>query len=129
VADAEPGDGHVVGRLVGGQHAKGDVLLAAALDLPGGAHAQAVAVQQHAEQELGVIGGAAMPVVAVRQVEALKVELVDDVQDEPGEVAFGQPVAQVRREGGRAGRALRAGAYRPWPILRFCYDHTKCVVA
>ena len=36
-----------------------------------------------------------MPVVAVLSVEGLKVELVDDVEDEPGEVAGGEPVAQV----------------------------------
>src|SRR6266540_792089 len=29
-------------------------------------------------------------------VEGCQVELVDHVEDEPGEVAFGQPVAQVR---------------------------------
>jgi hypothetical protein len=38
VADAEAGDGHVVGELVGGQHPKGDVLGQAPLDLPRGAH-------------------------------------------------------------------------------------------
>jgi hypothetical protein len=38
VADAEPRDGHVVGVLVGGQHPKGNVLVAAPLDLSGGAH-------------------------------------------------------------------------------------------
>jgi hypothetical protein len=53
VAGAEAGDGHVVGVLVAGQDAKGDVLGAAAFELAGGAHAEAVAVQQHAEQRLG----------------------------------------------------------------------------
>jgi hypothetical protein len=38
----------------------------------------------------------AVPVVAVRAVEGCKVDLVDHVEDEPGEVAFGEPVAQVR---------------------------------
>jgi hypothetical protein len=37
-----------------------------------------------------------MPIVAMLPIEGLKVELVDDVEDEPGEMAFGQPVAQVR---------------------------------
>jgi hypothetical protein len=40
----------------------------------------------------------AVPVVAVRPVEGLKVELVDHVEDEPGQVAFRKPVAQVRGE-------------------------------
>jgi hypothetical protein len=35
-------------------------------------------------------------VVAVGPVERVEVELVDDVEDEPGEVALGEPVAQVR---------------------------------
>jgi hypothetical protein len=37
-----------------------------------------------------------VPVVAVLPVEGLKVELVDHVEDELGEVAFEEPVAQVR---------------------------------
>jgi hypothetical protein len=37
-----------------------------------------------------------VPVVAMRLVERRQVDPVDDVKDEPGEVAFGQPVAQVR---------------------------------
>jgi hypothetical protein len=36
-----------------------------------------------------------MPVVAVGPVERLKVDLVGDVQDEPGEMLLGEPVAQV----------------------------------
>jgi hypothetical protein len=95
VADPEPRDGHMVGRGVGGQNPEGDVLDAAALDLPGGPHAKAIGVQQHAEQQLGVVGGVAVPVVAVGPVEGRQVELVDHVQDEPGEVAGGEPVAQV----------------------------------
>jgi hypothetical protein len=105
----------VVRRLVGGQHPEGDVLLAASFELAGGAYPQAVAVQQHAQQGLGVVGGVAVPVVAVLAVEGLKVELVDHVEDEPGEVALGEPVAQVR--GSRKGwsrsarRKLYAMAY------------------
>jgi hypothetical protein len=37
----------------------------------------------------------AVPVVTVGPVERIEVELVGDVEDEPGEVALGQPVAQV----------------------------------
>ena len=36
-----------------------------------------------------------MPVSPVGGQEWVKVELVDDVEDEPGQVAFGEPVAQV----------------------------------
>jgi hypothetical protein len=69
--------------------------VAAAFDLPGGAHPKTVAVQQHTEQQLGVVGGVAVPVVAVRSVEGCQVELVDDVKDEPGEMILVEPVAQV----------------------------------
>jgi hypothetical protein len=95
VASAEPRDGHMIRGLVGGQHPEGDVLSAAAFELPGGAHPDGVGVQQHAQQQLGVVGGVAVPVGAVRPVEGSQVELVDHVEDEPGQVAFGEPVAQV----------------------------------
>jgi hypothetical protein len=95
VAGTEPRDGHVVGGLVGRQDAKSDVLVAAAFELAGGAHADAVAVQQHAQQGLWVVGGMPMAVITVDTVEGLQVELVDHVEDEQGEVAGGEPVAQV----------------------------------
>jgi hypothetical protein len=89
-----------------------DVLDAAALDLPGGAHPGRVRVQQHAEQGLGVVGRSAVPVVAVGPVERREVELVDHVAHEPGEVAGG---SQSRRSGaaGTAGRGRRAGSCTP----------------
>jgi hypothetical protein len=40
----------------------------------------------------------AMAVVAVGRVEGCQVELVDHVEDEPGEMVLGEPVAQVGRE-------------------------------
>jgi hypothetical protein len=95
VADAEPGDGHVVRRAVAGQHPKREILLAASLDLLGGAHADRVGVQQHAQQCLGVVGGMAVAVGPVAAQERFQVELVDDVEDEPGEVVGWQPVAKV----------------------------------
>jgi hypothetical protein len=42
------------------------------------------------------IGGLGRISATVGAVERGQVELVDHVKDEPGEVAFGQPVAQVR---------------------------------
>jgi len=86
----------MVRGLVGGQDSKGNVFDASSFELAGGAHAQAVAVQQHAQQELGVIGGVPVTVVAVGQVKGCQVELVDHVEDEPGEMILGEPVAQVR---------------------------------
>jgi hypothetical protein len=43
-----------------------------------------------------VIGGMPVPVVTVLSVERVEVELVDHVEEEPGKVAVGEPVAQVR---------------------------------
>ena len=97
VPHAEAGEGHVIGELVAGQHPEGEVLAAAPLDLPRGAHPDRVAVQQHAQQHLGVVGGMAVPVGAVGAQERLQVQLVDDVQHEPGQVSAG---SQSRRSGG-----------------------------
>jgi hypothetical protein len=88
----------VVGELVAGQHPEGEVLKAAPLDLAGGAHPQAVGVQQHPKQGLGVVGRVAVAVSPIAPQEWTEVELVDDVAHEPGQVAFGQPVTQVRRQ-------------------------------
>jgi hypothetical protein len=88
----------MVGELVAGKHPEGEVLCAVPFDLPGGANPDGVGVQQHTEQQLGVIGRVAVPVGAVDAQERLKVELVDHVQDEPGQVVGWQPVAQVGRE-------------------------------
>jgi hypothetical protein len=38
----------------------------------------------------------AVPVVAMLAIEGLKVELVDNVEEEPGQMILGQPVAQAR---------------------------------
>ena len=62
VADTEARDSHVVRRLVAGKDPEGEVLCAAAFELPGGAHPQAVAIEEHAEQGLGVVGGVAVPI-------------------------------------------------------------------
>jgi hypothetical protein len=98
VADPEPGDGHMIGRGVAGQDPEGDVFVAAAFDLARGADAGAVGVQQHPQQHPRLVGGVAVPVGPIGLEERAKVELVDHVQDEPGQVAFGEPVAQVRWE-------------------------------
>jgi hypothetical protein len=98
VPHAEAGDGHVVGRLVAGKHPEGQVVDAAPFDLPGGAHPDGVGVEEHPQQRLGVVGGVAMPVSPVGAQERLQVELLGDVEDEPGEVAVGEPVTQVGRE-------------------------------
>jgi hypothetical protein len=84
VADAEPRDRHVVGELVAGQHPEGQILGAAPLDLPRGAHPDGVGVQQHPQQALGVVGGMAVPISPIAAQERRQVELVDHITHEPG---------------------------------------------
>jgi hypothetical protein len=69
----------------------------------------------------------AVPVVAMLAIERLKVELVDHVEDEPGEVAIGQPVAQVRgqQEGLVAVTAQEVVSHRLF--YYFAVIRTKCV--
>jgi hypothetical protein len=88
VADPEARDRHVVGELVAGQHPEGQILDAAPLELPRGAHP---------EQGLGVVGGVVVPIGPIATQERTQVELVDHVQDEPGQMVLG---SQSRRSGG-----------------------------
>jgi hypothetical protein len=69
-----------------------------------------------------------VPVVAMCPVERPKVELVDDVKDEPGEVAFGEPVAQGR--GQQEGLVARCAqeVVRHSPLYIIYHFSTNCVV-
>jgi hypothetical protein len=61
----------------------------------------------------------AVPVGAMGLVEGCEVELVDHVEDEPGEIALREPVAQVgwEEEGLVAVAAQEVGGHgRPYPI-------------
>ena len=95
VAGPEAGDGHVIGGAVAGKDSEGEVLAAAPLDLPGGADAGAVGIQQHPQQHPGLVGGPPVPVGSVRGQERAQVQLVDHVEHEPGQMVGWQPVAQV----------------------------------
>jgi hypothetical protein len=95
VADPEPGDGHMIRGRVGGQDSEGDVFLAAPLDLAGRTDPGAVAVQQYGQEHPGLIRGPAVAIGPIGLEERAKVELVDDVEHEPGQVVSWQPVAQV----------------------------------
>jgi hypothetical protein len=66
-----------------------------------------------------------VPIVAVLPVEGLKVELLDDVEDEPGEVAGWQPVAQVGWEQEGLVAVTAKKNCKPWPILCFYYPRPK----
>jgi hypothetical protein len=95
VADPEPGDGHVIRCGVAGKDPEGEVFVAAAFDLAGGADPGAVRIQQHRQQHPGLIGGPAVPIGPIRDQEPIKIQLVNHVEDEPGQVVGRHPVAQV----------------------------------
>jgi hypothetical protein len=95
VVDPEARDGHMIGRAVAAQDPEGEVLGAAPLDLAGGADPGAVGIQQHPQQHPRRIGGPTMPVSSIGLEERTQVELVDDVEDEPGQMVGWQPVAKV----------------------------------
>jgi hypothetical protein len=97
-ADPEPSDGHMIRRAVAGQDPEGDVLVAAALDLVGGADPGAVAIQQHGQQHPRLVSGPAVPIGPIGLEERAKVELVDHIEHEPGQVVGWQPVAHIRWE-------------------------------
>jgi hypothetical protein len=85
----------MIGAGVAAQDPKGDVLMTSAFDLAGGADPGAVGVQQHGQQHPGLVGGPAVPIGPIGLEERAKVELVDDVEDEPGQVVGRQPVADI----------------------------------
>ena len=69
VAGAKAGDRGVIGGLVGGNHPKGDVLAAVALDSSRRALAHRVGIEHQRDHHLGVVGWGAVAVLAVVGVE------------------------------------------------------------
>jgi hypothetical protein len=84
VLPSEPGDRRVVRRVVPADDAEGDVLLAAAFDLPARAFPDAVGVEQERHHHPGFVGGATPSILAVAQVEGPKVHVLDHVEHEEG---------------------------------------------
>jgi hypothetical protein len=98
MADTEARDRRVIGRLVGGDHAKRDVLTATPLDPPRRALPDRVRVHEQRHHHRRIVRRPAMPIGAIRGQERAQVELVDRVDHKPREVILGQPFAQARRQ-------------------------------
>jgi hypothetical protein len=98
VADAEACDRRVIGRMVGGDDAERDILVAAALDPPRRSFSNRVGVQQQREHHRRIKRRAAPAVVAVAGQERSQVEFVDDLEHEPRQVIVGQPLPQAWRQ-------------------------------
>jgi hypothetical protein len=97
VAAAEARQGGVIGVLIGGQVAEGDVVVGGPFDGAGARDADAIAVEQQAGHQEGVIGGESTGVFAVViGVEGGQVEFAHDIGDEAGQMILGEPVFEGR---------------------------------
>ena len=88
-------DRGVVGLLVRGQHAEGDVLAAAPFDPAARALALAVGIEHERDHHRRLVRLPPPAVLAVARVERREVELTDRIEHEPREVVLGQPVAEA----------------------------------
>jgi len=97
VVDEKPGDGGVIGCQAPYDHLVGGVAPRDRLDATARAEPAAIGIEEQRQQHLGVIGGAAGPVVWVQRMESRGVHPIHHVDHEPGQVAFFEPVAHVDR--------------------------------
>ncbi len=97
VVSREAGDGGVVGGLVGGDEAEGDVLHAPPLDQARGSRSGGVGVDEQGHHHLRVVGRSTPPIDSAPGVERRQVEGLHDRDDVPREVVLWQPVVQARR--------------------------------
>jgi hypothetical protein len=95
---AESRDGRVVGNLVRGEDAEGDVFLARALDRTRRPDPTRVRIEQQRDHHRRLKRRAAVPVLSIRAVERLQVHLRDRVDHEPREVPLGKPISDVWRQ-------------------------------
>jgi len=97
VGGAEPGDGGVVGLLVGRDHPERHVLDQPALDPAAGSLTGAVGVDQHRQHHRRVVRRAPATIGAIPRQEARQVELGNHVQHEPRQMVLRKPVRNRRR--------------------------------
>jgi hypothetical protein len=83
VALAKPRDRRVVRDAVGTDHARRDVLHAAALDPPRRALPDRVAVERQRDHHRRLVRRAALPVQAIHRIERRQIELLDGVDQKP----------------------------------------------
>ena len=95
---AEPRDRRVIGRLIGADHARRDVLDTATLQPPRRALPDRVAVKQQRDHHRRIVRRPTMPVDPVDRVEPAQIERRDGVDDKPREMPLRQPLAQARRQ-------------------------------
>jgi hypothetical protein len=98
VALTKARDGRVIGRLIGADHPRGDVLDTAALDPPRRPLPDRVAIQQQRDHHRRIVRRPAVTVGPVAAIERAQIELRDGVDHEPRQMAIRQPLAQARRQ-------------------------------
>ena len=94
-AAAEAGQRVVVGVAAGGEVVGGDGIVGGAFDAAAGESGGGVAVDQQAEQDFGMVGGAAAPGVGAG--ETGKVKLLDGFDNETRKMILGEPVVDRGR--------------------------------
>ena len=112
MAATEPGERGVVGVLICRHHPEGDVVTKPLLNAPRGAFPHAIGVEKDPEQHGGVIGGSTPTVFPVGRVELGQVQLSHDIDNEPGQVVFGQPVRDRGRHQELLATVRRTHIYR-----------------
>ena len=84
--------------LVRRQHPKRHVLLQAARNLARGRNAHGVGIEQHPHQHPGIVGDCAACHPAVRLVDRLQIQFIDQIRHEVGQVILREPVPQGGRQ-------------------------------
>jgi hypothetical protein len=115
VVDPEAGDRRVVGELVGGDDPVGDVAVAASLDLARRALAGRVGVEEEGGHHRRLERRCPPAVGPVASVDRTEVHLGDGIEDEPGEIVIGQPIADRDRH-----QVLLVPLDRPEVVAHHC---------
>jgi hypothetical protein len=97
VALDEPRDRRVIGTLLRGDDAEGDVLDARALDDPRGTNPARVGIEQQRDHHRRLAGRPALAVHPMSRIERVEIQLLHRRQHEPRQVALRQPITQIRR--------------------------------
>jgi hypothetical protein len=93
----EARDRGVIGNPIGRDHAEGNILAATPLDSAAPALADRARAQQQRHHHRRLESGPTPTVAPVAGVEAAEVDLIDRVNNEPGQVILRQPPPQTRR--------------------------------
>ncbi len=92
----EPGDRRVIGALIGRDHPKGHIPLAQPLNPSTRPFSQAIRIQQQRHHHGRLVRRRSPAIRSIGPGHGRQIHLGYRVQDEPGQIAFRQPVLQCR---------------------------------